>query len=42
VRSLASGIHDRSLTLAQGHRVVGDGVHQEVVIYSARVNDIYF
>jgi Trk-type K+ transport system membrane component len=41
VCSLASGTRDMSLTLAQGHCVVGDGVHQEVVIHSVCVSGIH-
>lgn len=39
VRSLTSGV--TFLILAQGHRVVGDGLHQEVIIYSVRVSDVH-
>lgn len=39
VRSLTSG--DMFLILAQGHCVVGDGLHQEVIIYSVRVSDVH-
>ncbi|KAG2356590.1 cation transport protein-domain-containing protein [Suillus spraguei] len=41
VCSLTSETHDISLISAQGHRVVGHSVHQEVVIYSIPVNDIH-